>query len=343
MAPEPSNVHENAAMSKGVDRPQVPADGTDDTSKALRHPRWTRQETFVLIQGKKVADNRVGRGGRRSSSDFGSDQLEPKWDSISSYCKQNGVNRGPVQCRKRWSNLLGDFRKIKTWESHVKEEAESFWMMRNDVRRERKLPSMFDREVYDVLDGRAFTEAVFPLALVAVMEDAKNGNAMGPTVVEEVEDEDEEEEAEAVFDSGRQAAAEDGLFSDFEQSGKEEIGESPVKETIVTESLTKTVSSPLPNSGTTKEKQPGSNLLRGSISQEGWKRRRLSLVGCGETNREDQLIKVLERNSDTLTAQLEAHNSNCQLDRDQQKDHTDSLVAALSKLTDALVRIADKL
>lgn len=77
--------------------------------------------------------------------------------------------------------------------------------------------------------------------------------------------------------------------------------------------------------------------------EERWKRRRVSEDGCGETNMEEQLINVLERNSKMLNAQLEAQNVNFQLDRDQRKDHTTSLVAALSKLTDAIIRIADKL
>ena len=77
--------------------------------------------------------------------------------------------------------------------------------------------------------------------------------------------------------------------------------------------------------------------------EERSKRRRVSEDGCGETNKEEQLIKVLDRNSKMLNAQLEAQNVNFQLDRDQRKDHTNSLVAALSKLTDAIVRIADKL
>ncbi|KAF8408348.1 hypothetical protein HHK36_007497 [Tetracentron sinense] len=57
----------------------------------------------------------------------------------------------------------------------------------------------------------------------------------------------------------------------------------------------------------------------------------------------DQLIGVLKRNNRMLNTQLKALNINCQLDRDQQKDHTDSLVSVLSKLAYALRRIADKL
>ncbi|KAK1406038.1 hypothetical protein QVD17_42235 [Tagetes erecta] len=113
-------------------------------NKAGRLPRWSRQELLVLIQGKRMAENRVGRRGTAESS------LEPKWSSVSSYCKRHGVNRGPVQCRKRWSNLAGDFKKIKEWESSNSSD-DSFWVMRNDFRRQRKLPGFFDREVYDIL------------------------------------------------------------------------------------------------------------------------------------------------------------------------------------------------
>ncbi|KAG5584919.1 hypothetical protein H5410_045353 [Solanum commersonii] len=42
--------------------------------------------------------------------------------------------------------------KIKEWESKTKEETKSFWMMRNDFKREKKLPGFFDKQVFDILD-----------------------------------------------------------------------------------------------------------------------------------------------------------------------------------------------
>ena len=253
MALENSDVHDNAVgASYGIEG----GGGGDEKNKVARHPRWTRQETFVLIQGKKIAENRVRRG-RRSSSAFGSDQVEPKWDSVSSYCRRHGVDRGPVQCRKRWSNLVGDFKKIKTWESEARGDADSFWVMRNDFRRGRKLPGFFDREVYDVLDGRAFSATAIPLSLVSAMPDVKGGSGGGdgiePVAVaapakaeDDDRDEDEETEEEALFDSARQAAAEEALFSDSEQLlGQEE------EATAATESPTPTHTTPasLPISG----------------------------------------------------------------------------------------------
>lgn len=200
----------------------------DDGSRAPRLPRWTRQEILVLIQGKKVAESRVRRG-RAGGLAFGSAQIEPKWASVSSYCKRHGVNRGPVQCRKRWSNLAGDYKKIKEWESQIREESESFWVMRNDVRREKRLPGFFDREVYDMLDG------------VGSVPPGPSGLALGLAPAPEGEEMVAPEEAEAVFDSGRSAAAEDGLFSDFEQSGGSPEKEAPA-----------TVAAPLPISGKLK-------------------------------------------------------------------------------------------
>lgn len=226
MAPGSNGTHENAASATNV----------VDRNKTPRHPRWTRQETLVLIEGKKVVEER-GRTGRRSTV-FGSDQLEPKWDAVSSYCRRSGVSRGPVQCRKRWSNLVSDFKKIKAWESQVGREGESFWMVRSDLRRERRLPGFFDREVYDVLDGKGSAKAAYQLALVERSVDENDGDGIDGV---EVEDEDEMVEDEE---------AGDGLFSEFEQVGREEIGTSSGKEKVQKDGQKDSIPSPVPISGT---------------------------------------------------------------------------------------------
>uniref|UniRef100_A0A5B7B3B9 Myb-like domain-containing protein n=1 Tax=Davidia involucrata TaxID=16924 RepID=A0A5B7B3B9_DAVIN len=344
----PAPVHgDGDAVPNGSDGRQPSVDGGDDGSRAPRLPRWTRQEILVLIQGKRVAENRVRRG-RTAGLAFGSGQVEPKWASVSSYCKRHGVNRGPVQCRKRWSNLAGDYKKIKEWESQIREETESFWVMRNDLRRERKLPGFFDREVYDILDGGQSSE-VTPTALALALAPSTMAGEDGKEVVAE------EVDAEAVFDSGRSAAAEDGLFSDFEHSGQEEMGGSPEKEfppatttvpapTPISEKQYQPFSKDCPTQGATHEKQPTSIPEIGTTSQEGRKRKRFATDGDDETTTlQYQLIEALERNGRMLSAQLETQNTNFQLDREQQKDHVGSLVAVLNKLADALGRIADKL
>ncbi|XP_047962643.1 trihelix transcription factor ASR3 isoform X2 [Salvia hispanica] len=318
----------------GADGRQPSGDGAvagDEGGKTARLPRWTRQEILVLIQGKRVAENRVRRG-RASGSAFGSGQIEPKWASISSYCKRHGVNRGPVQCRKRWSNLAGDFKKIKEWESKIKEETESYWVMRNDLRRERKLPGFFDREIYDILDGGGSgsgEEDVLRLAL-----------APGPV----------DEEPEALFDSGRSTAADDGLFSDFEQSGQEETGRSSEKNR---ETPVKDIPAPTPISekqcGSFPQESPGRgrDKEKAGVSEEknegGRKRKRYASDGGGEGEVQHELVEALEKNGRLLQSQLETHNTHLELDREQRNVHVNSFITVLSKLADALGRIADKL
>ncbi|XP_022771022.1 trihelix transcription factor ASR3-like [Durio zibethinus] len=316
MEPDPINMQENASCL--LDESQEQTFHATDSKTNTRHVRWTRQETIVLIQAKLAVENRA-RSRSRSLSIFASDQNEPKWDSISSYCKQHGFGREPVQCQKRWSNLLSDFKKIKTWELQMEKEAESFWLMRSDLRRERKLPSLYDREVYDILDGKGFAMAATPLAHVTAMTEIDNSNrgqaAIAAAAAAEEKQENDDEEAE------------------------EEIGQGNEKETIAMRSPVKTVNTPSPISGEAKEKCPGSISRTGSMVQEGLKRRRLSIDGSEDNN----WAKILKRNSNILSSQLEAQNINYQLDRDQRKEQADNLVAALNKLTDAMVRIANKL
>ncbi|XP_073153920.1 trihelix transcription factor ASR3 isoform X2 [Henckelia pumila] len=304
----------------------------DDGVKIPRLPRWTRQEILVLIQGKRVAENRVKRG-RVSGFGLGSGgQAEPKWASVASYCKRHGVNRGSVQCRKRWSNLAGDFKKIKDWESKARDGAESFWLMRNDLRRERKLPGFFDKEVYDILDGSGGDD-----------EEEVPGElslALAPATAAEGAD-----EAEALFDSGRSAVADGRLFSDFEQSAREE--EPPgnpdqSKEETVAEKQSLPPESPA--RGITSEKQPASDAEVRSSQEGRRKRKRIASDGDGEaTSVELQLIEALEKNGKLLGLQLETHNSHLQLEREQRKEHMNGLITVLNKLADALGRIADKL
>ncbi|KAL6182699.1 hypothetical protein ACLB2K_044112 [Fragaria x ananassa] len=354
MASNSSKHEEGGSPSDQVEKSQVPSGSSEERTKTIRHPRWTRHETLVLIEGKKVIENGIQfQKGRRSIAALGKDPVEPKWDLISSFCRQRGMSRGPVQCRKRWSNLLVDFKKIRNWESQIKGEAESFWVMRNDLRRDKKLPGFFDREVYDVLDGKDVTATpAFPLAVIypvplnsMPMEDASHATMEAAAEEEEEEEEEdaEEEEPEKFFNSIRNDSTEDGLFSDFEESRQEETAINSKKEQKVTESPTKTSTTPVSTPGPVKGKRGlGSDTRRGCVSQEKQKQRRLSRDGC-EDNCTDQLIRVMERNSKMMTAQLEAHNKNSQLEREQNKEHNNNLLTAIKNVTDALVRIADKL
>ncbi|XP_020209426.1 trihelix transcription factor ASR3, partial [Cajanus cajan] len=255
---------------------------------------------------------------------------EPKWALVSAYCKKHGVNREPVQCRKRWSNLAGDYKKIKEWESQVRDETESFWLMRNDLRRERKLPGYFDREVYNILDSPSTAAAAAAETPVATSAAA---------VGEEVH----------LYDSNRRVGSEDGLFSDCEKdevlllaSAKDVPAPVPISEKQY-EPLLEGCEGEGNDQGTTNEKRPTPNPEMGSTSQGAARKRKRLPTDGEEESFQSQLIDVLEKNGKMLRDQLEAQNMNSQLDRQQQKDTASNIVAVLDKLADALGRIADKL
>ncbi|RWW68076.1 hypothetical protein BHE74_00024421, partial [Ensete ventricosum] len=173
-------------------------------SRPHRLPRWTRREIMVLIEAKRAAEGRV-KGARGPRSAAG----ETKWDWVSAYCRRKGVDRGMSQCRKRWSNLACDFKKVRAWEGGEEAAAgESFWAMRNEYRRYRRLPGFFDKEVFDILNWTVRNE-------VEAEEEAEVKVRDGEEENEKEEDGVEVEEEEAVFDSGRNAA-DNGLFSDCE-------------------------------------------------------------------------------------------------------------------------------
>ncbi|MCD7457858.1 hypothetical protein HAX54_036439 [Datura stramonium] len=322
-----------------ADGQQKPAE--DEKSKTTRHSRWTRQETLVLIQGKKIAEERAHRG-RKSSCVFGSDKPEPKWDSVSSYCRKHGAERGPVQCRKRWSNMISDFKKIKAWESQTNGSSESYWIISNDLRREKRLPGSFDREVYNVLDGKEFTAEAYQLALVTITTDDKFDYGI-ETVEEEEQEQEEEEEEEQEQEDDVSHTGEYVMEDDVLPPPVEETGSNPLKERVVKDKKAKSIPSPTPISGTAEGEQPGSDFWNSPMFQDRVKRRRQSSDGCTDSSLGYKLLKTLERNTDMLHAQLDAQMDTRQLDRKQQKEHTDSLIAALHKVADTLAKVADKM
>ncbi|KAJ1279311.1 hypothetical protein BS78_04G145500 [Paspalum vaginatum] len=349
----------NAGDPAGAAAAAAAAAAATPSGRAPRLPRWTRQEILVLIEGKRMVEGRGGRGGRgrvaaaaaaaaSASGEASAAVLEPKWAAVAEYCRRHGVERGPVQCRKRWSNLAGDYKKIKEWERSATASREpSFWAMRNDARRERRLPGFFDREVYDILEGRGR----------AILPGRSSGNAAAAAAAEEeagaarLEEEKEAGAAEAVFDSGR-PATEEALFSEDEEEEEEDAPAAapPLPPpSVVAAPVSEKPDAPRQQQsaeeGTSKDKQPEQSSERGEPAHQGGQKRARTdeEAAEGTTDLQSKLIEILDRNSRMVAAQLEVQNQNCQLDREQRKDQASSLVLVLGRLADALGRIADKL
>ncbi|XP_048500421.1 trihelix transcription factor ASR3 isoform X2 [Beta vulgaris subsp. vulgaris] len=331
--------------------------------KSRRHPRWTRQETLSLIQAKEITESSPNKGrkisstllgGSLSSSSLSLENTEPKWVMISTYCNQLGVSRGPAQCRKRWSNLIGDFKKVRAWESKLEDKTDSFWNMRNDLRKENKLPVSFDVEVFKVLEGRE-TGVVSPLPLQAVPA------AVSENVNDQSDDDEKEDEVEENGVKREVLEVEDEILTDINDGEQDKPGfrlddnnktddnvtESPVQNFCTPESVSEEQHHQAfqeqnrnSNQDALRESRPGISNLD---SQEKGKRRRLSTGDHKSNCLEEQIIRALEINNKLLNSQLDNHDKNCQLDREQRKENSDVLMTALGKLTDVLSKIADKL
>ncbi|KAJ7518768.1 hypothetical protein O6H91_20G007400 [Diphasiastrum complanatum] len=98
--------------------------------------RWSKEETLMLVAAKK----------RHLDS-----LLAHKWKAISDCLRAQGVDRDPVGCKKRWFNLVAEYKKIRDWQTM--RGVESFWVMAAERRREKRLPSAFDRDVFEELDS----------------------------------------------------------------------------------------------------------------------------------------------------------------------------------------------
>ncbi|CAL9037048.1 trihelix transcription factor ASR3 [Musa acuminata AAA Group] len=304
-------------------------------SRPHRLPRWTRREIMVLIEAKRAAEGR-GRGARGPRSAAG----ETKWEWVSAYCRRKGVDRGMLQCRKRWSNLACDFKKVRAWEGGEGAAAgESFWAMRNDCRRDRRLPGFFDKEVFDILNWTVLNELEAEEEEEEAEVKVRDG---GEGENEKDKDEVEVEEEEAVFDSGR-TAADNGLFSDCEHEngmdGQERLPP-PIAVTPISERKFEPFQQEFSDPGIVNDRQPAND--HETQSSQGLKRRRISPEE-GSSNFDNQLIKIIERNNKMIVSHFNAQNANLQLERDQWREQANSLLDVLNKLVDAVGRIADKL
>ncbi|KAK1281468.1 hypothetical protein QJS10_CPB22g00480 [Acorus calamus] len=308
------------------ERPTTAINGYDEPNRPPRLPRWTRQEILVLIQGKKVAESRARRRGVRGPGGPGP-PVEPKWASVSAYCRRHGVDRGPVQCRKRWSNLAGDFKKIREWEVRAGGGGGeggggegSFWAMRNDVRRENRLPGFFDREWEDC--GRGWVVLGF------------RGGGWG---------------GGGGSGCGGGCSGGDGDGGPLIGCGGRTVrrrSRAVDHGYIASDEKCQPFCAEEAEPGTTNGKNLLENPEKATTSREEQpqKRRRMSPdEAIDDSFLQNRLINVLEQNSQMMTAQLEAQNINCRLDREQRKEQADGLLGVLNKLADALSRIADKL
>ncbi|XP_060193170.1 uncharacterized protein LOC132622566 [Lycium barbarum] len=124
--------------------------GTSNMFRDYRKGNWTVQETMVLLEAKKMDDERRMR--RQEGK-----PTELRWKWVEDYCWRNGCLRSQNQCNDKWDNLMRDFKKVREYERRETDKAEtgeekrSYWSIEKNERKEKNLPTNMLPEIYEAL------------------------------------------------------------------------------------------------------------------------------------------------------------------------------------------------
>lgn len=132
--------------------------------REYRKGNWTLGETMVLIEAKKmdderrlkrVSDNEGIRGGSSNKP------AELRWKWVEDYCWRKGCLRSQNQCNDKWDNLMRDYKKVRDYErrilgqesglNEVKLQSLSYWKLEKNERKDKNLPSNMLFQVYEAL------------------------------------------------------------------------------------------------------------------------------------------------------------------------------------------------
>ncbi|XP_047309479.1 trihelix transcription factor ASR3-like [Impatiens glandulifera] len=146
-------------------------EGSSSGLRDYRKGNWTVQETMILIEAKKMDDER--RMKRIIGDNTTTDQLstgrgkptELRWKWVEDYCWKNGCFRSQNQCNDKWDNLMRDFKKVRDYERRLEKgkadhheethvlisSSSSYWNIEKHERKERNLPSNMLPQIYEAL------------------------------------------------------------------------------------------------------------------------------------------------------------------------------------------------
>lgn len=126
---------------------------SSNVMREYRKGNWTVQETMVLIEAKRMDDERRMR--RQAGESSGGERGKPtelRWKWVEDYCWSNGCLRSQNQCNDKWDNLMRDFKKVREYERRVSgDDNKSYWKLERNERKENNLPTNMLREIYEAL------------------------------------------------------------------------------------------------------------------------------------------------------------------------------------------------
>ncbi|KAG7573731.1 Myb-like domain [Arabidopsis suecica] len=160
-----------------------PSGGREMVMRESRKGNWTVSETLVLIEAKKMDDERRVR--RSEKQPEGRNKpAELRWKWIEEYCWRRGCQRNQNQCNDKWDNLMRDYKKIREYErSRVESSFNtssscSYWKIDKSEKKEKNLPSNMLPQIYDAL-----AELVDRNTLPSSSSSAAVGNGNGSQIL----------------------------------------------------------------------------------------------------------------------------------------------------------------
>ncbi|GKV44268.1 hypothetical protein SLEP1_g51464 [Rubroshorea leprosula] len=128
--------------------------GGTSAMREYRKANWTLNETMVLIEAKKMDDER--RMKRSGEGEGRSKPTELRWKWVEDYCWRKECYRSQNQCNDKWDNLMRDYKKVREYEKGISARGEgkndgSYWTMEKNERKEKGLPSNMLRQIYEAL------------------------------------------------------------------------------------------------------------------------------------------------------------------------------------------------
>ncbi|PIN22721.1 Transcription factor GT-2 [Handroanthus impetiginosus] len=127
--------------------------GNNTVLRDYRKGNWTLQETMVLIEAKRMDDER--RMKRLGDTSERGKPAELRWKWVEDYCWKKGCLRSQNQCNDKWDNLMRDFKKVREFERRLMErgggEEKSYWRIEKNERKDNNLPSNMLIHIYEAL------------------------------------------------------------------------------------------------------------------------------------------------------------------------------------------------
>ncbi|KAM6575203.1 hypothetical protein CsatA_023530 [Cannabis sativa] len=146
--------------------------GTNTTTliRDYRKGNWTVSETMILIEAKKMDDERrmkrISGNDNEQARSSGSTTptsnkpAELRWKWVEDYCWRKGCCRSQNQCNDKWDNLMRDYKKVRDYERKIAEKSaavaggsgdQSYWKIEKNERKERNLPTNMLPQIYEAL------------------------------------------------------------------------------------------------------------------------------------------------------------------------------------------------